>query len=203
MLIDCSQQHPNQNYFLLIQLIVPRPIAWVLSESSNGAYNLAPFSFFNAVASDPPVIMLSVGWKDDSTEKDTLVNIRERKDFVVHIPSVAQINDVVDSSATYDHEISEVDLLGLSLENIEGQRLSKLKGSKVALFCHNYSTQQIGHEKQGLILGQINHIWLSEDIATMNQGHLAIDPKALDPLARLGGTNYAGLGEIFSMKRPQ
>lgn len=203
MLIDCKQQLPDQNYFLLIQAIVPRPIAWVLSESRTGAYNLAPFSYFNAIASDPPLIMLSVGWKDETTEKDTLINIRERNDFVVHIPSVAQLKEVVESSATYEHEISEIEVLGLTLEHIEGQRLPKLNGPKLALFCEKYSVQAIGNDQQGLIFGQVNHIWVSEEIATMKNGHLTITPEHLDPLARLGGANYASLGQIHTVKRPR
>lgn len=202
MLIDCSKNTPDHNYFTLIQTVIPRPIAWVLSDNGNGSYNLAPFSFFNAVASNPPLIMLSIGWKDENTRKDTLVNISERKDFVVHIPSVEHIKDVAASSATLAHGVSEVEQLHLALEPVPGQRLPKLKGPKAAFFCERYSIQELGPEQQGLILGKVNHIWLADGIASLDNGRLTVDPKALDPLARLGGPHYASLGEILTMKRP-
>jgi flavin reductase (DIM6/NTAB) family NADH-FMN oxidoreductase RutF len=202
MIFDCRQHSSDQNYFTLIQTVVPRPIAWVLSDNGNGSYNLAPFSFFNAIASEPPLIMLSVGWKDEAVRKDTWVNIDERRDFVVHIPSVGQMKDVVNSSATLAHGVSEVELLNLSVEKMEGQRLPKVAGPKIALFCEKYRIEEIGGEQQGLILGKVNQIWYSDDIVKVKDGRMSIDPKGLGPLARLGGSSYASLGEVLYMKRP-
>ena len=202
MIIDCSQQSADQNYFTLIQTVVPRPIAWVLSDNGNGSYNLAPFSFFNAIAANPPIIMLSIGWKDETIRKDTWINISERKNFVVHIPSVQDFKNVVGSSVPLAHGVSEIDQMHIPLENIDGQRLPKLKGPKAALFCEKYSIQDIGGDQQGLILGKVNHMWLADDIVQLNNGRLTIDPQGLNPLARLGGSYYAALGELLSMKRP-
>src|SRR5580704_8595858 len=108
MLIDCNQYSRDQIYFLMIQLVIPRPIAWVLSDNGNGSYNLAPFSFFNAITSNPPILMLSVSWKDEVTRKDTWVNIIERNNFVVHIPSVGQVHEVSNSSIVLPYGVSEV-----------------------------------------------------------------------------------------------
>ena len=202
MIIDCGKQTSDQNYFTLIQAVIPRPIAWVLSDNGNGAYNLAPFSFFNAVASDPPLIMLSVGWKDEATRKDTWVNIEQRRHFVAHVPSVENLKEVAGSSATLAHGVSEIDQMHIPVEKVEGQRLPKLKGPKVAFFCEKYSIQELGGEQQALILGKINHIWLDDRVVQSTNGRLTIDPKGLDPLARLGGPHYAALGGIFTMKRP-
>ena len=202
MLIDCSKQSSNQNYFTLIQTVVPRPIAWVLSDNGERSYNLAPFSFFNVLSANPPIIVISVGWKDEATRKDTWVNIQERNDFVVHIPSVENIKDVAGSSATLPHGVSEIDQLHLSLEKVDGQHLPKVKGPKVVFFCERFSIQELGDDQQGIILGKINHMWLDDSIVQESAGRLTIDPKALNPLARLGGPYYAGLGEILSMKRP-
>ncbi len=202
MLIDFTK-HSDQNYFTLIQAVVPRPIAWVLSDHGNGAYNLAPFSFFNAVTSNPPIIMLSMGWKDETTRKDTWVNIQERSHFVVHIPSVEHLKDVAGSAVPLDHGISEIDHLKISLEKVEGQALPRLKSAKVALFCERHSIQELGNASQALILGLVTHIWLDNRIVKESDGRLTIDPKELDPLARLGGALYAPLGEIITMKRPE
>ena len=202
MIIDCGKQTSDKNYFTLVQTVIPRPIAWVLSDNGNNSYNVAPFSFFNAVASNPPLIMLSVGWKDEVTRKDTWVNIQDRSNFVVHIPSVEDIKEVVGSSITLAHGVSEIDLLHLPIEKVDGQRLPKIKGPKIAFFCEKYSIQELGGDQQGLILGKVNHVWLDDKIADLKDGRLTVDAKGINPLARLGGSYYASLGEILKMKRP-
>ena len=99
MHLDFKELTPNQCYGAMVQTIVPRPIAWVLSDNGDHSFNVAPFSFFNGICSDPPIIMLSVGKKDESEEKDTRVNIRERNLFVVNISSTRHINQVNATSA--------------------------------------------------------------------------------------------------------
>jgi len=86
MLLRLDQFEAAQRYYLMSQTLVPRPVAWVLSENATGSYNLAPFSYFNAICSTPPLIMFSIGKKPDGADKDTRRNIIERKRFTVHIP---------------------------------------------------------------------------------------------------------------------
>jgi flavin reductase (DIM6/NTAB) family NADH-FMN oxidoreductase RutF len=203
MLIDCAKQDPTENYFTLIQAVIPRPIAWVLSDNGNGTYNLAPFSFFNVVCANPPILMISVGWKDEKTRKDTWVNIDERSSFVVHLPAVEDVKDVVSSGAALAHGVSELDNLTRTLEKVDGQRLPKLRGSKIAMWCEKYSITELGEDKQAMILGKITHIWLDDSIVDTSKGRLNIDAKKLNPLGRLGGSQYAGLGEILTMKRSE
>jgi flavin reductase (DIM6/NTAB) family NADH-FMN oxidoreductase RutF len=202
MLIDCEKYNLDQLYFLLIQLVIPRPIAWVLSDNGNGTYNLAPFSFFNAVSSNPPIVMLSVGWKEEATRKDTWVNIRERKNFVVHIPSGEQVHDVSNSSSVLPQGISEIDKFHIPVENVEGWPLPKIKSAKVAFLCSKYAIHEIGDDPQALILGKIEHIWINEEVISQNKDRIIIDPLKVNPLARLGGHHYALLGEILTVKRP-
>ena len=202
MLVNCDQYTPDQLYFLLIQLVIPRPIAWVLSDNGNDTYNLAPFSFFNAITSHPPVLMLSVGWKDDTTRKDTWINISERNNFVVHIPSVEQVHDVSNTSAVLPHGVSEVDKFDILTENIEAWPLPKLKGAKIAFLCEKYAIHEIGKDQQGLILGKINSILIDDEAVSQDKGRIIIDPAKINPLARLGGNHYAQLGDILTVQRP-
>jgi flavin reductase (DIM6/NTAB) family NADH-FMN oxidoreductase RutF len=202
MLIDCNGYHPDQLYFLLIQLVIPRPIAWVLSDIGNGTYNLAPFSFFNAITSNPPILMLSVGWKNEDLRKDTWVNINERKNFVVHIPSGEQVHDVSNSSTVLPHGVSEINKLNIHLEDVEGWPLPKVKGSKIAFLCEKYAIHEIGEDPQALILGKINSIWVDEEAVSENKNRIIIDPLKVSPLARLGGNQYSLLGEIVTVQRP-
>jgi flavin reductase (DIM6/NTAB) family NADH-FMN oxidoreductase RutF len=202
MLINCSEFPSDQFYFLMIQTIIPRPIAWVLSDHGNGAYNLAPFSFFNAITSDPPIVMISVGWKDDIARKDTWLNIEQRQDFVIHIPTETDATNMVASSEALPHGISEVDKLGLKLETVEGQRLPRLVGPKVSYFCRKYSIQEIGRSQQGLILGEVTGLWLDDSIVEKQDHRLVIDPMKINPVARLGGQGYSLLAKPFVIKRP-
>ena len=202
MFIDCEKFATDQLYFLLIQLVIPRPIAWVISDNGNNTYNLAPFSFFNAITSNPPILMLSVGWKDESTPKDTWVNIDERKDFVVHIPSADQVADVSNTSTVLPYGVSEAEKFNISLESVNGWPLPRVKGSKIAFLCEKYAIYEIGHDPQALILGKINHVWIDEELITLQKDRIIIDPLKVNPLIRLGGNNYSTLGEILTLKRP-
>ena len=89
-----------QVYFTMTQLVLPRPVAWVMTENDNGSYNLAPYSYFNAVSSDPAILMFSSGLQEDGSEKDSLRNIRERENYVIHIASDTQLADLNQTSAT-------------------------------------------------------------------------------------------------------
>jgi len=202
MLIDCNQYSPDQLYFLMVQLVIPRPIAWVLSDNGNGTHNLAPFSFFNGITSNPPVIMISAGWKDGSVHKDTWVNISERKNFVVHIPSGEQVHDVNNSSSVLPHGVSEIDKFHIPLEKVEGWPLPRVKSAKVAFLCEKYAIHEIGEDPQALILGKINRIMIDDDAVSQDKGRILIDPLKINPLARLGGNHYSLLGKILTVQRP-
>lgn len=203
MLLSFKDFTPDQFYFLTIQTLIPRPIAWVLSDNGNDSYNLAPFSFFNAVCSNPPILMISVGWKDDTNRKDTWINIEQRNDFVIHIPTESDAQQVVASSASFSHGVSEVSQLGLSLEEVKGQRLPRIIGPKVAFFCRKYSIQEIGLDRQAIILGEVKDLWVDDEAIHSEKDRLIVDPVKINPVARLGGHGYSLLAKPFYLKRSQ
>lgn len=202
MIFDCKNTDPDKLYHLLVQTVIPRPIAWVLSDNGNGSYNLAPFSFFNAITSNPPIIMISAGWKDETTKKDTWINIEERKHFVVHIPSESEVHDVSGSSAPMPFGVSEATTLKMGMEKMEGWTLPRLIKPKVAFYCHKHKIIEVGNDPQALILGEIKHIWIDDAIFTDSDGRWSIDYMGLNPIARLGGPTYSVLGKIFTINRP-
>ena len=202
MFVDFQKLTGTQAYFALTQSVIPRPIAWVLSDNGNGSYNLAPFSFFNAICGDPPLVMISVGRKAEGDRKDTWVNIDERNDFVIHILPGAMAQPMVDSAASLPHGESEVTLLNLKTQVVEGQRLPRVVGPRIAMFCTKHVIHEVGNEPQGMILGQVRSMFIEDDTATLRDGRLTIDAKKVDPLARLGGNDYVRFGEIASYKRP-
>lgn len=204
MLIDFAELSPNRIYFSLIQTIIPRPIAWVLSKNEDGGLNLAPFSYFNAVCSDPPLVMLSVGKKSDGAPKDTRENILQREAFVVHIPHVAQAAQVNATSRELPSSVSELAELGLETEPFGAFELPRLRACRAALACRRFQVIELGSLPQALILGRVEAIYLDDDIAAVDaSGRLRIDAARLDPLSRLGGDDFSGLGEIFSIQRPR
>lgn len=203
MYIDLTELSPNQVYFNMIQTLVPRPIAWVLSEHANGKYNLAPFSYFSAVCSDPPLLMISVGKKPDGSHKDTRVNIEQRDHFVVHITSADQLEVMNQSSMTLPAEVSEVDELNLETNAFADFPLPRLQGSRIAFGCERYRIDEIGNSGQSLIFGEIKQIYIDDEVAARDaKGRLKVDTSRLDPIARLGASEYMGCGEVINLKRP-
>lgn len=130
MIVDFDQLTPGQRYIQTIQTLIPRPIAWVLSENADGGFNLAPFSFFTAICSDPALLMLSLGHKPDGSLKDTRTNLEARGFCVIHIPDRAMLEAMNASSATLPAGESEVDKLGLELTDFEGFRLPRLASDR-------------------------------------------------------------------------
>lgn len=204
MLLDFSAMSANQCYGAMVQVIVPRPIAWVLSDNGDGRFNVAPYSFFTGICSDPPLLMISAGKKDADIEKDTRLNIRERKNFVVHIPSTRNIDQVNASSATLAHGESEVDVANLELIDFAGFELPRIPSCDIAIACTLYRLDEIGNTPQAVIYGEIQSMAVNDDLIVPNEkGRFEIDSTKLDPLSRLGGSFYSSLGQKLSAQRPK
>lgn len=202
MILSFEDLSPTAVYYTLIQSIVPRPVAWVLSENENGSHNLAPFSYFNGVSSNPPIVSISVGRRDDGSQKDTWNNIELRNHFVIHIPHREMADAVTASAASLPKGESEIDSLKLATEAIEGWPLPRLKDSRIALLCERFAIHAIGAAPQGLILGKVTAAYIDDEIATQDGSRLSIDAKRLDPIARLGGNDYTTLGDTLTIVRP-
>lgn len=204
MYIDLQHLEPGQVYFHMIQALVPRPIAWVLSENASAGYNLAPFSYFNAVCSDPPLIMLSVGQRSQGGHKDTRLNIERRREFVVHIAHREMLEALNASSAELAPEVSEVEELRLETVEFPGSRLPRLANCRVAMACECYRIDEIGQGPQSLIFGLVKTIYVSDEVAAIDpRGRLQIDAQRLDPLGRLGADQYMTFGQLVRLKRPR
>lgn len=204
MYIDLGQSTPTQAYFHILQTLIPRPVAWVLSENENSTFNLAPFSYFNAVCSDPPLIMLSIGNKPTNQPKDTCLNIKHRKDFTVHIAHRELLGDLNESSLTLPAGESELDLLKLETTAFDGARLPRLKQCRVAYSCECYETHELGALPQAIIYGKVNAIYIDDLIININdKGRIKVDAEKLDPISRLGANEYMTFGTIITMNRPK
>ncbi len=203
MILDLHTLSPSRIYHAMTQTLVPRPIAWILSENSQRGFNLAPFSFFTGISSDPPILMVSVGKKSDGSLKDTRVNIAERVDFIVHIPHMQQLDLISASAEELPPEISEVSRLNLEVTEFPGSRLPRLSHCRVAFACEHHQTIEMGHTPQALIFGKINAIHIDDTLIEQDaKGRLTVHADRLDPAVRLGGELFASLGSTFRIPRP-
>ena len=203
MYINLAELSTSQVYFTMIQTVIPRPIAWVLSENRSGSYNLAPFSYFNAVCSDPPLIMISIGKKPDGSFKDTLVNIEQRSHFVVHIVSKDLLYPMNQSSATLDEDESELIITGLQTEQFEGNPVPRLVDARIAFACEKFDIYRLGKTPQSLVLGKVSRIYIDDEVVeTDEKGRMTVAAEKVDPLGRLGASEYVSFGEKLRLKRP-
>lgn len=204
MIIDPSQSSSHDVYALLISTVVPRPIAWVSTLSSSGVVNLAPFSFFQAIGSRPPMVSIAFSPRPHSRElgdKDTLRNIKESGEFVVNIATTDKVDDVNQSSASYPPERSEVAELGLAILPSDLVKPPRLADSPVHFECRLERVIPMGHEPPvHLVIGEIVRFHVADKV--WDPETRTVIPEKLKPLARLGGSLYASLGEIMSRPRP-
>ncbi|NVK23535.1 MAG: flavin reductase family protein [Gammaproteobacteria bacterium] len=204
MEIKLNNLAPTEIYHLMTQTVIPRPIAWVLTESSQDNFNLAPFSYFSAVCSAPPLLMFSVGKKPNGDDKDTVVNARASKKMVIHIASEDMYKEVTDSAATLDHGESELSLTGLETTEFAGFELPRLKDCKIAFGCKLHEIQHIGAVPQTLVFAEIETIYVADDVVVKDQkGRDKIAAELIKPLARLGAAEYASFGEVITQVRPK
>lgn len=198
---DPADRSAKANYHFLTSAVAPRPIAWVTTVSGAGAVNLAPFSWFQAVCADPPMLMLALADRPEGGPKDTLRNIGETGEFVVHPVTRDDLEPMVASSGAFSPEASELEALGLASEASSIVAPPRLAGSPVALECRLVSTQRLGGPAAPttLVLGKVVHVHADDGVLD-ERGD--VDPRKAVWLARLGGAYYTAVAEVFEHRRP-
>jgi flavin reductase (DIM6/NTAB) family NADH-FMN oxidoreductase RutF len=184
----------DQTYKLLTGVVVPRPIAWVTSLSEAGHVNLAPFSCFTFVSSEPPMLGISIGRGDKLRLKDTARNIRERGEFTVNIANDSMIATVHASSFEYPTEVSEVEELGLATLPGECIAAPRLRDVPVSLECRFSQLIEFGTACTEFHVGEVVCFHIRDDLYESGK----IRTERLQPICRIAGPNYAQLGPIIS-----
>lgn len=195
MEIRAKDRTSKELYKLLTGVIVPRPIAFVSTKSAEGVNNLAPFSFFNAITSDPPTIMISIGERRGE-KKDTLANIEKHPQFVVNIVTEDLAQPMHNSAAEFLPEVSEFDEVGLTPVPAQLIDCMAVKESPVHLECELDQVIQVG--KSYMVLGRVVHLHIEDEVMI---GEDKIDVAKLKPLARLAGNSYGRVRDAFSLER--
>ncbi len=189
MLIDYSDTNAIEKYKLMAQTIIPRPIAWVVTEN-DGVINVAPFSYFTGLSSNPPTMIFSVGHKSDGTPKDTLYNLRKNKKCTVCMVKPEYLEMMHFSSKELQSDISEAKAFDIPLQKIADGYPPMIQGSPVAFICDLYSEVDLGQSKTIPLIVKIKQQFIDDAIIT-DKERMTID---FDPLARVG-KSYALLSE--------
>jgi len=204
MQLNFSDFSSTQRYHLMTQTIIPRPIAWALTDSGDANYNLAPFSYFTAVSSNPALLMISVGKKPNGDNKDTLTNILKNKKMVIHIASADQAEVVTQTAATLAHGESELTKSGLTTVAFDGFSLPRLDQCDIAYGCELYDIKELGDVPQTLIFVEVKQLYLNDSVVSKDdKDRMNIAADKVKPLARLGGGEYASITAPFSIQRPE
>jgi len=186
----------------LTAIVSPRPIAWITSKGADGSQNLAPYSFFTAVAYAPPQIVISsVGAKPDRGEtKDSFGNLLETGVFCVNIAGVDDRDALNASSAPFPRTVNEASLLGLATEACRTIDCPRLSHAPAALECRLSQHIVLEGENNHLIVGRVEAIHLRDDCLT-EEGRF--DVTRYRPLTRLGYSDFAAIETVFRMPRPR
>jgi flavin reductase (DIM6/NTAB) family NADH-FMN oxidoreductase RutF len=183
MHIDPNSNSNQDNYKLLINLIVPRPIAWVTTQNLQGVINLAPFSYFNAVCDAPVYLIISIGNKDDGSIKDTGANIIASNEFVVNLVTEDLVKAMNVSAADFPIEESELIAIGLHAAKSHQIKVPRVLEAQASLECVLHSQQPLG--AYTLFIGQVVMFYINDDLV---DDRLHINGFA--PVGRLGSPSY-------------
>lgn len=203
-----SEISHSELYSLILGSVAPRPIAWVSTLSASGQPNLAPFSFFNCVCANPPLLAFAPGLRPPKQAgsahgeaKDTLRNIRETKEFVINVVTYELAEAMNRTSGDYDASINEFDVAGVSPAPSQVVNVPRVAASPVSFECRLYQILDFSTSPDGgsLVIGQIVSIHI--DDSHMKQGKL--DRNSLDLIGRMGGMQYTRTTQRFEMMRPK
>jgi len=188
MLIDFDKIEALQRYFLMANTVVPRPIAWVLTEGE--VLNIAPFSFFTPVSSEPATVMISIGHRDNGIPKDTLRNLRESKKCVICIVDEDHFASMHLSSKGLEPNQSELDAFDIPTQTVLDDFPPMPKGIKVALFGEYLQEVDLKGSKTIPVIVEVKHLYI-DDVIISDTEKISLEFYAI---ARVG-RSYRRLGD--------
>lgn len=197
---DLAAMSKAEAYKLLVSVILPRPIAWVVSRDAAGRVNAAPFSFFNILSSDPPVVAIGIAAASDRDGKDTLGNIRERGEFVVNLvpEELAEAMNVTATNAPRGTD--ETQVAGLELAACEVVDVPRIAGSPVALECRLWQVIEPGGTSS-IVLAKVVYVHVRES-AFADRARMYVDPSQMRLIGRMhGGGGYCTTRDVFNIDR--
>jgi flavin reductase (DIM6/NTAB) family NADH-FMN oxidoreductase RutF len=182
----------RQFYLLMTALVIPRPIGWMSTVSAGGVRNLAPYSYFNLMGSDPFYVAFG-----STGVKDTLTNVRETKQFVANIATMHLLEKMNYTSGDFPRDEDEFGWAGLTPVPSARVLPPRVGEAKAHLECE--MVQIVSDGNTHIVLGRIVHAHVDQSV--WKDGR--VDARLLDPICRLSGTAYGSLGDLFKIERPQ
>ena len=196
MIVDPRDRPPGAMYQFIISVVVPRPIAFISTVGLDGRRNVSPFSFFNAISSEPPLVGIAITRMEEGP-KDTLRNIRETGEFVANVVDESLSERMVQSSGEWPREVDEFELTGLTPVASTVVRAPRVGESPVSLECKLDREIELGGSI--FVVGEVVLAHVRDDVLTDGR----VDPEKLKPLGRLGGNAYAPLRDVLRISRPK
>jgi flavin reductase (DIM6/NTAB) family NADH-FMN oxidoreductase RutF len=199
MKIDIAALLPEQQYKLLSATIVPRPIALVTTLSATGRVNAAPFSFFNVMGEDPPVVVLGLQQHPDGSLKDTTTNIQKRGQFVVHMVDEELADAMNVCGIRFPLDVEEVEQAGLNAAPSDRIAPPRIVEAPVSFECERIGLLQISPGRH-IAIGKAVMMHIRDGL--IDPEKLYVDQEAYRPVGRLGGLLYTRTREHFVLPRP-
>lgn len=193
-----EQESPVDRHQWNIGFVVPRPIAWITTLNEDGSINLAPFSFFNAFSSHPPIVAVGIALKPDGLQKDTLLNIQRTKEFVVNVVSEELLYPMALTSQPFPYGVSEVEKAGLTLIQSEKIKTPRVQESPIHIECELLEVKQLS-ERNFMVIGKVVVWHIRKDMLFKGKRP---DPRRVKPVARLGRLWYAIIDESNVLEVP-
>jgi flavin reductase (DIM6/NTAB) family NADH-FMN oxidoreductase RutF len=200
MLFDFARMSPENVYKLLVSTVVPRPIAWVTTQDVDGTLNAAPFSFFNAVSGNPPVLAIGIGGREPGDVKDTGGNIRRTGQFVVNLVSNTLAEQMNVTAIDFGKHVNELTEAGLTTTPSVKVRPPRIAEAPVSFECERLVIVEVGVDR-AVILGRAVAVHIKDD-CVLDQERCYVDTPKLDLIGRMHGRGwYARTTDRFEMPR--
>ncbi len=187
MEFDLARLAPRDVYRLLIGTVVPRPIAFVTTLNADGRINAAPYSFFNALSHDPPLIVLGVETRPDRSPKDTAANIRQAEEFTVNIVDEALAERMNVCAVPFEPGVDELAEAGLTPVPGTQVKSPRIAESPASLECRRFVTLEVGAGRH-IVLGRVVHMHFRDGV--VDPERLRVDPDRLRAVGRMGGGGF-------------
>lgn len=201
MIRHAADMSARQKYRLMTSVIVPRPIGWLSTRSVDDVDNLAPFSYFGAVASEPMLIAVAIGRRGDEP-KDSLVNIRETGVFCANMVTERHLEAMNRTAGDYPAGVSEFDAVGIAKGEASEIDAPFVADCPVVLECRVFKEVDLGAATTSLILGEVHAVRFGPETRELWNNDF-LDTSSFKPVGRLWGGYYSLVDDIFRVDRPK
>ena len=198
MEFDIATLPSHDAYMLLIGVIVPRPIAFVTTLDGEGRINAAPFSFFNMLGHEPPVVALGIEPLPDGAPKDTARNIAQTREFVVNMVDETIAERMVQCATDFPHGVDELEIAGLTPQPSRTVKPPRIAESPISLECVRLVTLELG-KRENIVLGEVKHFRIRDDLVDAERRRVHLDRLRL--VGRLAGHRYCRIRDQFDIRR--